>query len=110
MAEAVTLAAPLASIAQQVLAQAEAALQAGRTAEIADATVQQLLTAGIRLFAAKVELEQRHFLPVLGPDAMTATDAAVTITEMLRAVDLNIFDLSMWLGRPRYDADETGAA
>jgi hypothetical protein len=92
----------LAACAREALALAEAALAGEASAQVDDATVQRLLTAGIRLFAAKVDLEQRNFLPVRGPDAVTATDAAVTITELLRAVNLNLFDLSMWVGRPRF--------
>jgi hypothetical protein len=28
------------------------------------------------------------------------------VTELLRAVDLNLFDLSMWASRPRHARDE----
>lgn len=80
---------------------AEEALADGSTAVVSDAAVQQLLTAGTRLFARKVELEGRYFSPLTAPDAVTATDAAVLMTETMRAVDLNLFDLSMWASRPR---------
>jgi hypothetical protein len=96
----------LAAVARDALALAEQALAGEATAQVDDATVQRLLTAGIRLYAAKVDLERRNFLPVLGPEAVTATDAAVTIAELLRAVNLNLFDLSMWVGRPRFDEAE----
>ncbi|WP_431284966.1 hypothetical protein ACQW02_09170 [Humitalea sp. 24SJ18S-53] len=98
----------IARVAEQALALAEAALTAEATRAIPDEAVQQLIAAGLKLFAAKVELEQRHFLPVGGRDAVTPTEVAVTVTELLRAVDLNLFDLSMWAGRPRFGADETG--
>jgi hypothetical protein len=39
---------------------------------------------------------------VTAGDAVTPTDAAVMVTELLQAVNLNLFDLSMWAtGRPR---------
>jgi hypothetical protein len=89
--------------ARDAFAAAEKALADDTTAGISDAAVQQLLTAGTRLFARKVELEGRYFSPLTAPDAATATDAAVLMTELMRAVDLNLFDLSMWASRPRDD-------
>lgn len=85
--------------AADALAIAEAAVAAGDTRALSDETIQRLITAGIRLFAHKVEQEGRHFSPLTGPDAVTPTDAAVTVTELLRTVNLNLFDLSMWAGR-----------
>lgn len=94
-------AARLSAAAGEALAAAERALAAEATAAIPDEAVQRLLTAGTRLFARKVEQEGRYFLPLTGRDAATATDVAVLVTEMLRAVNLNLFDLSMWADRPR---------
>ncbi len=84
---------------------AEVALADDATAEISDLAVQCLLTAGIRLFACKTEQENRYFPPLTSPDAATATDVAVTVTDLLRAVNLNIFDLAMWSTRPRPDTN-----
>jgi hypothetical protein len=89
----------LQALAQEVTALADAALAAERTADIPDEAVQKLLTAATRLFAHKIENEQRYFLPLTSRDAATPTEAAVLITEMMRAVNLNLFDLSMWAGR-----------
>ena len=87
---------------------AERALDADATRAVPDATVQLLITSGARLFARKIENEQRYFSPVRAPNAVTPTEAAILITELLRAVDLNLFDLSMWAGRPRDASDESG--
>jgi hypothetical protein len=101
-ADATSAAAQLAQAASAAFAAAEAALADETTSEISDAAVQQLLTAGTRLFARKVERERRYFSPVTAGDAVTPTDAAVMVTELLQAVNLNLFDLSMWAtGRPR---------
>ena len=94
-------AARFAVLAAEVQALAAEALAGDRTAGISDETLQLLLTAGIRLFAAKTEFERRYFSPLTSTSAVTATDAAVLVTELLRAVDLNLFDLSMWASRPR---------
>ena len=73
----------------------------GTHAQVPDLAVQQILTAGARLFAAKLDQEQRTFLPVVAPHAITATEAATLATELLQATDLNMFDLSAWASRPR---------
>ena len=83
----------------------EKALREGETEDIPDETVQRLLTAGTRLFANKVEMEDRFFSPYTGPEAVTATDVVMTCSDMLRAVNLSTFDLAMWFQRPRPDDD-----
>ena len=91
----------LEAAAIQALEVAEAALTRGETEGISDETVQRLLTAGTRLFANKVEMEDRFFSPYTGPEAVTATDVVMTCSDMLRAVNLSTFDLAMWFQRPR---------
>jgi hypothetical protein len=91
--------------AKTALEIAERALRDGTTEGISDETVQRLLTAGTRLFANKVEMEERFFLPFVSADAATATDVVVTVSDMLRAVNLNTFDLAMWFRRPRPGLD-----
>ena len=86
----------LEAAARTALEVAEKALNDGTTDQISDEVVQRLLTAGTRLFANKVEMEDRFFLPFTSPEATTATDVVVTVSDMLRAVNLNTFDLSMW--------------
>ena len=78
-------------------AAAEQALADGTTGSISDETVQRLLTAGTRLFARKVEHERREFLPLISANAASATETVVVLSGMLRAVNLSIFDLSMWV-------------
>jgi len=89
--------------ATAALAAAEKALAEGTTDQISQEAVQRLLTAGARLFANKLEMEEKYFLPFTSREATTATDVVVTVSEMLRAVNLNTFDLAMWFRRPRPD-------
>ena len=91
----------LETAATAALEAAQAILADGATADVSDLAVQRLLTAGTLLFARKSEQEDRSFPPLTGPDAATATDVAVTVTDLLRAVNLNTFDLAMWSNRPR---------
>ena len=47
----------------------------------------QIQKSAVKLFAAKVEREDRFFSPVLGPgEVVTPTDVVVTVSEILRAV------------------------
>lgn len=89
----------LAEISESALAEALQRLETGDTGAISDDTVQALLTAGARLYARKVDEEGRDFSPVRDAGALTATDVAVTVTALLRAADLNLFDLAMWTNR-----------
>lgn len=95
--------AALEAAATKALEVAEAALVRGETEGISDETVQRLLTAGTKLFANKVEMEERFFSPYTAADAVTATDVVMTCSDMLRAVNLSTFDLAMWFQRPRPD-------
>ena len=97
--------AALDAAATKALEVAERALMEGETEAIPDETVQRLLTAGTKLFANKVEMEDRFFPPYTSADAVTATDVVMTCTDMLRAVNLSTFDLAMWFNRPRPDDD-----
>jgi hypothetical protein len=96
----------LTAAASDAYAATQAVLSADATNEISDEAVQQLLTAGTKLFARKMEMEGRYFSPLASPDAVTATEGAILMTELMRAVDLNLFDLSMWAARPRDDEAE----
>ena len=91
--------------AKRALEIVERALLDGETEDIPDETVQRLLTAGTRLFANKVEMEDRYFSPYTGPEDVTATDVVMTCSDMLRAVNLSTFDLAMWFQRPRSNED-----
>jgi hypothetical protein len=91
--------AALEAAATKALEVAERALRDGETERIPDETVQRLLTAGTKLFANKVEMEERYFSPYTSPEAVTATDVVMTCSDMLRAVNLSTFDLAMWFRR-----------
>lgn len=88
-----------ASLADAVMREGDRRLATGETADISDAAVQQLLTTATRLYARKTDDEARSFSPQADGSILTATDVAVTVTALLRAADLNLFDLAMWAGR-----------
>jgi hypothetical protein len=83
---------------------AQQALAEDKLDQFSEQSEQQLMTSAIKLFAAKVEAQDRFFLPVLEKEgALTVTEAVVAVSEILRAVDLNPFDLAMWFNRHRSD-------
>jgi hypothetical protein len=61
-----------------------------------DAEIQAMLARAVRLYAERVA-ESEAALPAFPPDApMTATEVMVTVTAMLKAVNLQVFELGMW--------------
>ena len=61
-----------------------------------DADIQAMLADAVRLYAERVA-ERDGALPAFPADAVvTATDVMVTVTAMLKAVNLQVFELGMW--------------
>ncbi len=82
------------------VAAAEAALRAGDPAAVPEADLRAVITAAVRLYAARVEATGACPPPVSAEQVMP-TDIAVMASELIRAVDLNLFDLAMWYRRAR---------
>jgi hypothetical protein len=59
-------------------------------------TLQALIAAACRLYAARREAGEQ-FLPV-AKNALPATDVMVTASGLLHAADLAVFELGMWQG------------
>ena len=62
---------------------------------LSDSDIQSNLAKAIRLYAER-SAERDGALPAFPADAVTATDVMVTATAMLKAVNLQLFELSMW--------------
>lgn len=60
-----------------------------------DADIQDMLASAVRLYAERAA-ERDGALPAFASDAATATDVMVTVTAMLKAVNLQVFELGMW--------------
>ena len=74
------------------------ALQSGKLSAMPDEALQRVLAAAVKLYAAKCE-ERGAELPPFGAQPVTATETVTAICALMRAADLNFFDLSMWYGR-----------
>ena len=92
MSSSETLSAPA-----DVIAQAAAALAAaiGEPGRIADADLRALIASAARLYAAKAEEGMRTPLPP-GGGGVTIDDAMVLTTDLLHALNVQLFELSMW--------------
>jgi hypothetical protein len=60
-----------------------------------DAEIQNMLANAVRLYAER-SAECDGALPAFPSDAATATEVMVTVTAMLKAVNLQVFELGMW--------------
>ncbi len=61
-----------------------------------DAEIQSALAQAVRSYAARAA-ESDNALPAFSADVqMTATEVMVTVTAMLKAVNLQVFELGMW--------------
>jgi len=80
-------------------AAARAALKRGEPDAISDRALQQVLAAAVRVYAAKVERRGYEVAPY-ARDAVTATETVVAACGMIRAADLNMFDVAIWFHRP----------
>jgi hypothetical protein len=79
---------------------AERALSSGRLDEVSNAELEAVMTAAVRLYAAKAEVSDTEVQPVT-PEHVTPTDIVVTVSALIRAVGLNLWDVSMWFNRAK---------
>ena len=82
------------------VAAAERALASGKLNDVSNEELTRVMTAAVRLYAAKTDMGDETFAPVEA-EKMTPTDIVVTVTALIRAVGLNLWDLSMWVQRPQ---------
>jgi hypothetical protein len=62
---------------------------------LSDTDIQDMLAKSVRLYAERAA-EREDGLPAFASDAATATEVMVAVTAMLKAVNLQVFELGMW--------------
>ena len=79
----------------------------GEAARVSDEAVAQIITAAVRLYYAKSELEDRPVPAVVqeGAETLTPTEMLVAVSEMLRDVRLGPMELGLWFRRRPGDND-----
>ncbi|HLW47814.1 MAG TPA: hypothetical protein VKW09_08610 [bacterium] len=82
-------------------AAAERALAGGECSDIAAGDLERVLSAAVKLYAAKAEGAPPGEAPTppVSAERVTPTEVVVVVSEMLRAVDVSLFDLAMWYRR-----------
>jgi hypothetical protein len=78
---------------------AEHALASGQLDRVSDAELARVMTAAVRLYAAKAEGDTPP--AVVTPEHVTPTDIVVTVSALIRAAGLNLWDVSMWFNREK---------
>ena len=89
---------PTTALGDDFVAAAGRALSSGQPGQVADADLERVLTAAVRLYAAKAESDKPPAQPIT-PSAVTPTDIVVTVSDMIKAAGLNLWDVSMWFNR-----------
>ena len=79
---------------------AERALRSGTLGQVPDAELERVMTAAVRLYAAKAESENDTVRPVT-PESVTPTEVVVTVSALIRGAGLNLWDVSMWFNRAK---------
>jgi hypothetical protein len=72
---------------------------AGALAEVSEQALRSLVSATIRLYAAASEASTADIDPL--EDGVSTTDAVVMACALLKARELNPFDLALWFSRTR---------
>ena len=76
------------------------AIKNGKPDLVPDEILQRVFSAAVRLYAAKWEDRAAELAP-FGDRPVNATEAVTAICAIMRAADLNFFDLQMWYRRAR---------
>jgi hypothetical protein len=66
---------------------------------MSDQELQQAFTSAVKAYAARSDCAGGA-TPLIDRNALTATEAVIAICELMRAADLNPFDVALWYRRP----------
>jgi len=83
---------------EDFVAAAERAIASGELSLVSDAELERVMTAAVRLYAAKAETDTPPATPIT-PERVTPTDVVVAASDIIRAAGLNLWDVSMWFRR-----------
>jgi hypothetical protein len=87
-----------ASLGDDFVSAAERALTSGELGQVSNTDLERVLTAAVRLYAAKTEADAPPVQPIT-PSNVTPTEIVVTVSDMIKAAGLNLWDVSMWFNR-----------
>ena len=87
------------SVGSDFVTAADQAVQSGKLDSVSDAELERVMTAAVRLYAAKSESDTPP--AVVTSELVTPTDIVVTVSALIRSVGLNLWDVSMWFNRAK---------
>ncbi len=98
--------------ASQLWRLAAEAVARGETDRIPDSAVADLMTAAVKLYAAKADGGNRTFRPLRGryDEVVTPTEVLTVVTELLRALRLGPMEFGLWSRRRPEDYHLSDAA
>ncbi|MDB5513634.1 MAG: hypothetical protein JWQ17_392 [Tardiphaga sp.] len=85
----------LRELAAQLVAALNARIDAGQAGAVPDEALQQLMTTLVKVYAAKFDEGQRPTL-LAADGGVSATAVLVTTSALMKASNLEIFELGMW--------------
>lgn len=99
----------LEAMAEDVWRDAKALLATGDASRVSDIAVARIMTAAVKLYAAKADGEGRSPKAVLGhsDEVVTPTEALTAVTEVLRALRLGPMEFGLWSRRRPEDYHDT---
>lgn len=62
---------------------------------VSDTASQRLLTLAVKAYASKLEDENPLF-PFIDEESLTATEVGMTVGHMIKAADIDLFELVSW--------------
>lgn len=85
----------------RLIASIDGAVVAGGAAVVPQGVIQQMFALAVKLYGAQ-RAAGADFPPVPHGESVTATEASVAASALLGAVNLDVFELSLWRhwGRP----------
>ena len=94
-------AAAVEDMSDKIWQDAKVLLAEGEAGRVSDAAVARIMTAAIKLYAAKADGEQRSPKAVLGytDEVVTPTEALTAVTEVLRALRMGPMEFGLWSRR-----------
>ena len=94
-------AADLEAMSGRVWEDAKALLAEGEAGRVSDVAVARIMTAALKLYAAKADGEMRSPKAVLGEsdEILTPTEALTSVTEIMRALRLGPMEFGLWSRR-----------
>jgi hypothetical protein len=95
--------------ARALAADLSAAVDGGRLDILSDDDLGRLLASAVRLFAEKAQMDGAG-PPFGGNIGVTATDVMIAATAMLDAVDVEVFELTLWQNLTSIKPKDNGPA